>query len=232
MFALSFLSLIFLFFYTRKSENKSIELFIIYSGVFSICVLLAPIINGSYTGWDVLRYNIYPFYLSGIIITVFLAIIIKKQKHLEIGKYIALVFSICIFVISLHFINKKGLNSYFTYYPKTVKLIDELVGQKGLHCGVGNYWEAKKTTLFSKKGVKIYSVFENLSVYDHVTNQKWFFGKNEFNFVLLNGFKDTSEYQKHILTHQLISNSKDLILVKTNTFTFKKDEKGCLPVNQ
>ena len=229
LFLLSFIAMVFLFFYTRKRPDTFMYFYTIFSIVFSVTVLSAPIINGNYTGYDTLRYNIYPLYLMALNIPLFLAYMIKHRKVVTIGKYAMAVVSVCFITIGVCSVSTQGLKNYFSYYPAKVQAIDQIAQEQGLLCGVGNFWEAKKITLFSKKGVRVYSVFEDLAVYAHAANEDWFF-KNRFNFILLNGFNDTIAYKKNNLTFRSLPNQGELKLIKTNTFVYVKD-KGYLPVN-
>ena len=229
LFILSFAAMVFLFFYTRKKADNLMHFYAIFNIVFSIVVLSAPIINGNYTGFDTLRYNIYPLYLMALNIPLFLAYMIKHSRALAIGRYVMATVSVCFVTIGAFSVSAEDLKSYFSYYPAQVKAIDQIAQEQGLLCGVGNFWEAKKIMLFSKKGVKVYSVFEDLAFYAHAANEDWFL-KNKFNFILLNGFNDTIAYKKNDLTFMPLRNQEELKLIKTNTFVYRKD-KGYLPVN-
>ena len=229
LFMFSFIGMAFLFFYTRRTNNLLLYFYSVFSIVYSIVVLAAPIINGNYSGVDTLRYNIYPFYLGPLNSIILAAFMVKNNSFLKNMKYVAGLAGVSLLAVGLYFTNGTGLRAYFNYYPETVQWLDNIAEEKGLLCGAGNYWDAKKTTLFSKKGVKLYAVFDDMALYEHVANQNWFYN-HTFNFILLNKFRDTVSYQKSILTHEVIEEEKDIILVKTNTFTYKKD-KGYLPVN-
>lgn len=230
LFIASLLCMIILFFQTKKTENFIVNLFSVYSLVFSGVVIIAPIINGNYSGTDTLRYNIYPFYFACLSLIVFIANQFKSIRLIYISKYVIMVFCGLIFVIALSKISTHGLKNYFNYYPKVVKDIDEISNKQNLLCGIGNYWDAKKVTLFSKKGVKIYSVFDDLTVYDHLANVNWFFGKNKFNFVLLNKNTDTTVLSKTFSSYHVVHNTHDYLLIKTNVYIYQKD-KCCLPIN-
>jgi len=91
------------------------------------------------------------------------------------------------------------LNEYFSYSPKIVKSLDEKKDVGQLKYGVANYWDAKVITLFSKKGIRVYPVNDNLIPYDHVTNENCFYAKNaEFNFFIINHVLDTTLYRNKI----------------------------------
>ncbi len=230
LFIISLLCMVVLFFQTRKSEHFISNLFAVFSLVFSGVVLIAPILNGNYSGTDTLRYNIYPFYFSALSLTIFTCYQLKEVKLIQGSKYISIMAISIVLVSGLSKISEKKLSDYFSYYPKSVEEIDKISKEQNLLCGIGNYWDAKKTTLFSRKGVRIYSVFDDLAVYDHVANVNWFFGKNKFNLVLLNKNADTTVLSKTFSSYKIVQRTSDYFLVKTNIFTYQKD-KCCLPIN-
>ncbi len=230
LFIVSLLCMVVLFFQTRKSEHLIGNLFAVFSLVFSCVVLISPIVNGNYSGTDTLRYNIYPFYFSALSLTIFICYQFRNAKLIRRSKYIFIISISLVLVSGLSKISEKKLSSYFSYYPKSVEQIDKISKEQNLLCGVGNYWDAKKTTLFSKKGVRMYSVFDDLAVYDHVTNVNWFFGNNKFNFVLLSKNVDTTVLSKTFSTYKIVQSTTDYFLIKTNIYTYQKD-KCCLPVN-
>lgn len=126
-------------------------------------------------------------------------------------------------------LNKSGFNNYINYYPKTVETLDNYFETKKLNCGVANYWVAKKTTLFSKKNIKLYAVFEDLGAYTHVANEDWFF-KNKFDFVVLNGFNDTNSYKNKIIIEQQLNLNNNIKLAKTKKFNYNRNN-GFGPVS-
>jgi hypothetical protein len=229
LFLLSFFTAIYLFFHTRKNGDLMMYYYTIFSIVFSLVVLSAPIINGNYTGYDTLRYNIYPFYLMALNIPLFLAYTIKKEKLLAVGKNVLAAVCLIVLVGGISSINRKDLARYFSYYPESVRSLDGLAEKYGLLCGVGNYWEAKKITMFSKKGLKVYPVLDDLVLSGHVTNINWFY-TSKFNFILTNNFRDTMSVRNKVLWSKSIANTANLGLIKTNVFTYRKD-KGSLPIN-
>ena len=125
-------------------------------------------------------------------------------------------------VLAFFRMDKDGLNQYFNHYPPLVAKIDSLAGPWELRQGVGNHWVSKKVTMFSKKNVRIRTVFEDLSIYDHVGNEQWFFN-NIFTFVVLNNFSDTTLYRREIKNAQVIFNDRDLKVVKTSPFGYKRE---------
>jgi hypothetical protein len=116
----------------------------------------------------------------------------------------------------------QGLKNYFAYYPPIAKHIDEVAEKQHLFHGVGNHWISKKVTMFSRKGVKIRTVFEDLAIYDHVASDRWYF-HNIFNFVVLNNFADTSLYRKYVKEPKTIRYDDELKLIMTRPFTYDRN---------
>ncbi len=227
----SFVGMCLLFIRFRKSENKFLSIFIVFSLIFSLAAFLAVVINGGYTGWDCMRYNIYAFYIGALNTAVIIAVSGFNVRLKKYGKFIVYGLCLLIFGIGLKEFSFDGLNKYLTYYPETVKELDALADSNHLKIGVANYWDARKTTLFSKKHLKVYSVFDNLALNDLSSNENWYFNPNvRFDFIILNSL-DTTLYKQKITTSKYISNTNFLKAVKTSNFKYDKNEAGYAPIN-
>lgn len=221
LFIVSIIGIIVLLYKTLKSENIAFKFYLLFILFYSVFVIITPILCGNFGNYSQFRYNIYPLYLTGLNLTILIAYFAKNSSYFVFGKYITFALAISLLITSVVQFNFKGLNYFFTYYPETAKKLDLLAEKDGLLNGVADYWVAKSTTMFSKKGVKVYAVFEDMGTYHHVANQNWFYRESpKFNFVILNGFSDTALYQKRIPAHKFLSNEPDLMLVKTNVFSF------------
>lgn len=226
LFFTGLIARIVLFFCIRQRENRSVFCqYLFFSICFDIIVFLAPVLNGSYTGFDTLRYNIFPLYVSALNNTLLVAWLVSTsalKKYAAMGKSISTVFVLLLAFKAVFSFNAKGLKHYFSYYPPMARQIDALTEQHHLKCGVSEYWNAKKNTLFSKKNVKIYSVYDNLAVYGHVTNRQWFFGDNVFNYVVVNKLSDTLFFHSYFKTIQPIPLGEEAYLIKTPEFTYDR----------
>jgi hypothetical protein len=187
-------------------------------------IILAPVVTGNFLGLDTFRYNIYPVYIAGLNLAVFFSLQFRSTPVMrQTYRYVMFCLIACTFAAGLLKYQSGGLEYFFTYYPETSRKLDNIAEKEGLMRGVGNYWWAKFVTMFSKKGVKIHAAFEDMAPYTHVTNENWFFDpKHKFNFVLLNDFSDTLLYKTKLLNTERLYNESDLILVKTNVFTYEK----------
>lgn len=226
LFFAGLIARIVLFFYIRQKENRSVFCqYLFFSICFDVIVFLAPVLNGSYTGFDTLRYNIFPLYVSALNNTLFVAWLVNNsalKKQAAMGKSISTAFVLLLALTGVFSFNAKGLKCYFSYYPPMARQIDALVTQHHLKCGVSEYWNAKKTTLFSKNNVRIYSAYNDLAVYEHVTNRQWFFGDNVFNYVVVNKLSDTLFFHSYFKTIQPIPLGEGAYLIKTPEFRYDR----------
>ncbi len=221
MFIISFAAVTLIIIRLRKQRSSPVFFFCLFSVVFSICTFTAPILNGNYTGADTIRYNIYPFYVSGLNLAVFLYAQRLRYQQLRTGGWLLGTGSVIIIVTALLHFSPAGLNAYFNYYPAESRLLDSLAEKHEFHRGVANYWVAKKISMFSKKNIKVHAVFDDLAAYPHVTNHNWHFGGHVFNFVVLNNFSDTSIYKHVVRQHEQVLFDERLQVAKTNNFTYQ-----------
>ncbi len=215
----AFIAIIVLYFKTRKNRDRLLSYYILFNIVFSVLVISAPIINGNYTGYDTLRYNIYPFYLMPLNLMVFLAYMVRSKSRLRYGKGIALVVHVLFFIVACRFINTTFLYRYFSYYPDKVRVLDAFASGAGLKCGLAGYWDAKPVTMFSRKGLRLYAVFPDLNYNSHVANTEWFHS-NTFNYLLLPDPVDTALYQQKFRSIRILRTGCGFFIVKTPDFTF------------
>lgn len=172
----------------------------LFTILFTVFVFGAPVLSGSYTGWDTLRYSIGAFYIS--IFNVGYLIYLLSEKYpswallVKQLQYIALIISLFTLMTVGILFSAKGIKHYFNYYPEVVKNIDDVAVRENLHLGVGSYWLAKHTTMFSKKGVVMHPVFDPIAPYHHITNQNWFYADTAvYNFIVLNRFDNPDAYK-------------------------------------
>ncbi|PBQ31618.1 hypothetical protein CNR22_07500 [Sphingobacteriaceae bacterium] len=209
----------------RHENDKLISFYSLFSLIFSVCVILTPLVSGRYTGGDCLRYNVYPFYLGILNLAVFIMFLSRGKQANKVLSFSLVGLNLIFFMLALTQISPKGINEFFNYYPKKAQQMDALAEKEHLHQGVANYWDAKVMTMFSKKGVIVRAVFDNISVHKHVANENWYF-ENRFNFVVISGFNDTSQYRSQVRDVQMVIDQPNFKVVKTNDFTYLKFKGG------
>lgn len=215
----SFMAMIVLFVKVRKRGQWLLAYYIVFSTVFSLLVISAPILNGNYTGYDILRYNIYPLYLMPLNLVLVGAYFLKQKNGFRYAKHAGLVLYTAVLALAISSVNTTWLYQYFSYYPSNARILDKLTDQKLIGCGVANYWDAKPATLFSKKGVRLYAVFDDLNYQGHVANTDWFL-KNTFNYLLLKNPVDTALCVRKFGSVQILKAGPDYSLIKVPDFTY------------
>lgn len=207
-----------------SAQPDKILIYLLFSVFFIPVVTVAPLLNGSYTNFDTIRYIVFAFYLAIFNIPVILWFF-RAKINPQIIRLSGLILFAGLLGYGIFLTTKTNLGQQISkmtnYYPALVESVDKVAVEEGLKFGLGNYWDAKHVTMFSKSGVKIYAVKDNLKAHDHVANRDWFYGcsgctigEKEFNFILLNRFVDrdaTSYFMNE--EHKIIKNDKLEILI-------------------
>jgi hypothetical protein len=187
-------------------ERKSIFLFLIFSVFYSFIVFAAPVINGSYSGFDTIRYNIYVYYFSIWNLGLFIQLLAINgiEKILKLTAF-ALFFIILVF-IPVKFATteiSRGTSNFFLFKDKKIESIDYLAKNYGLKNGICDYWSFRPFNLFTRSNSRMYAVFKDYTAYHLTCNPNWFWGGGlgrfqtpVFNFILLNDLPDTSVLYK------------------------------------
>jgi hypothetical protein len=228
----------------KKKEFNEFEFIylLIFIPVLFI-VLVTPIINGNYVSWALLRYNIYSLYL-GMFSYAYLIYKLHESKRFSVN-YLIVFIVLIMFVESIFIIKKvsnnnlsKGLNNFMTYYPESVKCIDQLSKQEDLKFGVAEYWKAKYITMFSKEDVRVYTVLDNLSIWYHVMNENWYFqnkkgkfGSPEFNFIISNRLNRDKIIEHLGSPEDTITCVDNIEILKYSQFQFDKKTRKPSTVN-
>lgn len=199
-------------------DMKSIFLFLMIN-----TILFTPLIMGKITGLDSMRYNYH-----GLILLIFMLPYLLKDfsVHIEKVKVVLLIIPI----ILLFKFNSSGVFNVLNLYPKDTIWLEKAQEQYNLKYGVATYWKAKKNTMFSHKGLKIYNVHDDLKVYRHVSNNTWYFNdvdnKGEqpvFNYFISDNDKMTANILEVFPDAQQIYLNEQLFIIKTSDFVFNSD---------
>jgi hypothetical protein len=181
-----------------SDENGLKHLMNIFFILFMITVFFTPVLTGGFQGFDTIRYNIFVFYLGTLFLGVVFIYFFNEKPWtycaIKISSITALaILSIFmgIYISGNHIIPE--LKKYFGYYPQVACCIDTMDEKHELKLGVSTYWYGKVGTQFSKRSVRLYTVYnENLVPFPHVGNENWYYesgyGKYDppvFNFILL-----------------------------------------------
>jgi hypothetical protein len=186
--------------HNRGYEKLTETFYVYFCCLFFLIVLFMPVINGSYVGWALLRYNIYVFYLSLFNYAYIFNFLFRRETSVKIFSLFATAMVTIMAGFTLYHAKiteiGKGLSSVINHYPEYIECIDEFAESRGLTYGVAGYWHAKMITMFSRKNVRLYTVHENMNIWYHVTNSNWYYKNGrgahanpEFRFVILNSLE-------------------------------------------
>jgi len=216
--------------FRKKGKELFDSQFIVYLFffLFSIFVFLAPALNGSYTGWDTLRYN-YSVYVALVLLFPVLLFSRRKLEWLisrgQHSFFALLVVFFAFLVVGL--IQGKRTN-LITYYPKIARFMDDFVEKEGLGMGVAVYWDAKVITMCTKKNIKVFAAFEEMAPYYRATNQNWFYQNNDgspaiFDFILAPNQNMIDNAEKYLGPISKTINTPYFIIAKTKPFRFNPE---------
>jgi hypothetical protein len=207
---------------------------LLFLALFSYMVFFTPVINGSYVGPAIIRYN-YAALLMGSLGFIYLLMILlfSRLKLPVIGKYLAHVGAILLMVLLLVSVIKnqgaKGLSEFINYYPESARVLDSLKSQQQLKYGVSEYWQAHYNTQFSKNNIRLYTVWdEYFRPWYHVTNEHWYHDGGRgihanpvFNYLVVNRFKHTDKLHQLFGTDMdTIYDTPDLRVIKVPEYKF------------
>ena len=213
---LSIFAGIYYFFKYRKSTDNHLAFFGAFYVFFCVGTFLAPIINGNYTGYDTLRYNVYPFYFSSLMFAILITAGLVNKPIKGTIKTISLFAMAVLFVMVIAKFKGNGLKTYFDYYPETVAEIDSVAKVHHFTKGLSEYWTAKRTTMLSKEKVKILSVYNDVSMKELGSNISWYYS-GDFDFVVADGLKPES-VSKHFTVKDTIKTKHYTILAVEKYF--------------
>ena len=174
----------------KRGELSSEVLFAAYLILAMIIIFVAPVLSGSYTGWDTIRYNVFTYMLGVMFFPFILSWIVPKSNFRTFINTKTIGFIAPVMVLLMVTTAKySGYAYYKNYYPERVATLDTIAKNEGLKFGIAPYNDAKVITMYSKTGLRVYAVFEPLGPWLHVTNPNWFY-KNPSNWTdtLVYGF--------------------------------------------
>jgi hypothetical protein len=201
----------------RKSMAPPLRFLLFFFVVFSLSVLAAPIINGNYSGYDTLRYNVAPFCFSMVILALFFAFLIERKIRGNFKLALSFAFPCALLFMAFLKYNTKGLNYYLTYYPPKIRTTDSVCAKYGLTDGISEYWTARLTSVLSKNNVRIQAVYDACTI-NELGNDITHYYKSKFNFVVADGL-DTARVHKFFRIKDTVVTPYHTILL-VDPFTF------------
>jgi len=222
--------------FLKIQNNDSIQYFyFLFIGVSSFITFFAPILSGTYLDDSCIRYNIFSFYMLFFnflpAIYFLMPKILINKKNTQHVILLLSVFSI-IYYIKVFFshISKEGLKEYFHYYPESAQCIDKFIEKNKNIYGTATYWIGKVALNFSKKGARIYTVYDDsFYPYAHVGNINWYrenkgkYNNPIFNFIVVDKKQNLSGLIKNFGTPIKIDTCKKYLILTYPYFKFNKN---------
>jgi hypothetical protein len=168
----------------NKKESLTVivafEVFVLF---FTPIVLFAPILSGSYGGFDTFRYNYFPFLLLPFNIILLMSDFLDKNKMYRIlfnAVFCSLVVLFSGYYLRHHTIVKE-LSNFFSFCPAYVIEIDSYFQDTTItqHGICNDYWKAKQITMFTKKNIRVYFTFDDGFPWHHAANINWFYNADD-----------------------------------------------------
>jgi hypothetical protein len=179
-----------------SEDDKNFHLWMWVNLAFTFLVFFAPAVNGMFFGLASVRYNFFvlilPLLNTGLLSHYFLHDKIRFKKPVSI--YLSAFFLLAGILTTTVFISqtpiKERYNEKKNYYPEISQVLDKLAEQTPLKDGISLYLSAKTGTLFSRKGIKIRQVYNDLKLYPLAVARSWYYPQKEgdklpvFNFIV------------------------------------------------
>jgi hypothetical protein len=206
--------------------------YLLFSVFFYPIVILAPLLNGNFTGFDTIRYIVFAPYLAIFNIPLIFWFYRSFISYRTIQATCVLLF-VGFFGYGIILTSKinpvKQIGHVVNYYPAYIERVDKIAREENLKFGLANYWDAKFITMFSRSGIKVYAAMDNLGAYYHVSNENWYYGCNkcktgekEFNFVIFDRFQNREEINSLINNGARLIQKDGLELLITKPFVMSR----------
>jgi hypothetical protein len=218
----SMIALPVILFIKRKTMEPRKKFLFVFFVIFSFSVFLAPIINGNYSGYDTIRYSIFPFYFALIMIAIFVGDLLEnKWKNEKIKKLILIALPSLFIILTILKFSPKKLDSYFAYVPQRAKDIDSVCAKYHLKKGLSEYWTARQTTVFSEHRIKLMAVYPITCMNEFASNKSYYYD-TKFDFVVADQLNGDSLRNKLVIKDTI--QTKTCMILRVEDYVFRPGE--------
>ena len=224
-----------------KQRKQEVSLFFIWETFilfFTPIVMLIPVLNGNYLGFDCIRYNYFVFIILLFNLIALLNHFFEKHQRVIMGINGFFAITLTIYLsLSIYRINfVSGFKNYFsTYTDRTHSVDKQFTENKTVIYGITNdYWYAKHVTMFSRNNIRLHATSPDAMPYTHVTNKNWYFSKGnwkyanpQFTFLLWDSdlpLPDFFAKENPTLESCIVNKNKTLYFVKPFIFTLDSNQ--------
>ncbi len=222
----------------RMEEKETCSyMLIFFLWIQVVGVLLTPVINGNFLGPAHIRYS-FPALLLGPVGALYLiSIHLEKFGQFRVTTHIMAhllpaVLLLLIIVTGTKHHTLKSIGVYVNYYPEESEILDSLKEKHNLTYGIASYWHAKHATIFSRKGIRVYSIFnQNLKPFYHVTNENWYHdgGKGRYANPVFNFLYTEEDFSRKLLVEHFgrqldtVYSGEGVAVIKLPPFKFDRE---------
>lgn len=206
----------------KKSLNvSSLWLVFICGGV--LLGIIAPILNGSYTAFDCIRYNFPAMILALIALALLITPKIQRIPSFILAAPFIVLGGYWSYKTLIH---KEELQAKMFFKPEETKIIEQIATDHNLHAGVAPYWHAKKNEMFNQKGLKILPILDQRGMYIHANNKQWYLTENGsskkqyFDFAIANTQEEVNALLTYFECECPIITEKPFFVILTPKFSF------------
>lgn len=180
----------------RKSLTRSSIWHVFVAGSV-VLGIIAPVLNGSYTAFDCIRYNFPAMILALIALALILTPKIQRIPSFILVAPFIVLGGYWAYKVDFH---KEELQTKMFFIPEETIIIEQIAAKHKLHAGIAPYWSAKKNEMFNSSSIKIVPVLGGCCMYIHANNRQWYLtehGKNTkqyFDFAIARTKQEIEEY--------------------------------------
>jgi hypothetical protein len=206
----------------RKTLDPQMRFLLIFYTMFTYAVFAAPIVNGNYSGYDTIRYSIFSFYFTLILMAVFIGNLLEGKIKTETTKNIvSFSLPVLFLVMTIIRFSPQKLDIYFSYFPERVKDIDSVCAKYHLKKGLSEYWTSRQTIVFSKNRIKVLAVYPITVMNEFCSNKSYYFD-SKFDFIIADLLDGASIQERFVIKDTIQTKTCKILLV--DDFIFKPGE--------
>ncbi|MBN1183044.1 MAG: hypothetical protein JXB49_12195 [Bacteroidales bacterium] len=220
----------------NRSLTERHRMFHLYFIFLFPIALITPFVTKLYNSITCIRYIIFIFYFA----IINLVLLLNYYKKLINGKYfkygLSVILGLSILLLTIMYSPQKiinGISGFIHFKPDYIECFDNVSDELGLKYGISDYWYSKVIIMFSKKGKRVYTVYNSsLNPYTHVSNSNWYyqldygkFNRPVYNFIIMGKNYKNSELNEIFGEIDTSIMCNDMLIIKTPEFYFSDDKK-------
>ena len=210
-----------------ECNRRLFQFYLTFVGLSIVFTLPSPILTGSWTDWNNVRYYINAFLLPSSVIFLHIGLLFKATN---LSTSLKLMYNVAGTVALLSITVYLGSKIDFVRlkfpYPDEIRELDVIAEKRDLKWGLAEYWNSNRIRYFSRRDLKVNHIRNDRLPYFWLNNSFWFYKTTpqeglewpEYSFIVADGLAPV------ILENRFGSPQET---IKTNGFTlFIYDKSG------